>query len=105
MIFCDFAKYEQNLINELKHQLLKKTSSKNPTVIYDEKKKQIWLFFFNNGCLKSLWIYDCIKRGYTKPDINIEIVGACLFNGEIFVIDNTNTIYIKKTGSLSFPSC
>ena len=104
MSFCNFKEcYDKSKISEIKKILLNKRSSQAPTVIRNRNDGQVWLFFFREKCLKSLWIYDYTTGKWVTETPTFDVASACLFENDIYISDKKGRIYIKKTGSN--PSC
>lgn len=104
MSFCNFKECKDKpKIHKVKKILLNKRSSQTPTVIRNKNDGQVWLFFFREKCLKSLWIYDYTVKKWFSEVLTSDVTSACLFENDIYISDSNGKIYIKKTGSN--PSC
>ncbi|MBQ3640560.1 hypothetical protein II906_01300 [bacterium] len=77
----------------LKNKVLSEASSKTPTIIRNDKKNQIWLFFFKDGMAKFLWIYDYNDMSKRQYEVSKDIQAVCSVDGYIYAIDKDVRIY------------
>ena len=65
-----------------------------------ERKNQMWYFFpyTDEKYFKTIWINDYVQKIWYKRVLPQNILGACMFKGNVLTFDDIGNIYIEDFG-------
>ena len=84
----------ETYIDKLKRIIEEKSSSKTPTIIHCQKRNKTLLFFFANGYLKYLWIFDEEYKSWQRYFMDRKFISVCKIFEKIYLTDENSDIYI-----------
>lgn len=69
--------------------------------LHYEKRNQMWYFlpYVDNPYFNTIWINDYVLKIWYKRVIPQNILGACIFKGNILIYDNKGNIYQEDLGN------
>ena len=72
----------------------------NSICLHYEKHNQMWYFlpYTDENYFNTIWINDYVKKLWYKRVVPQNILGACIFKGNILTYDNLGNIYIEDFG-------
>ncbi len=69
--------------------------------LHYEKRNQMWYFlpYADEPYFKTIWINDYVLKLWYKRVVPQNILGACVFKGDILTFDDDGNIYIEDFGN------
>lgn len=68
--------------------------------LHYEKRNQMWYFlpYTDNAYFNTIWINDYVLKLWYKRVVPQNVLGACIFKGNVLTYDNEGKVYIEDFG-------